>query len=197
MDPNDPAAALYKVTSNDTQFGQSWQDWVDAVNLGANFYDGDADGIYNPVDLNNNGVWDPDEDKPDIIGDEILWCVYNDGVPANQREWGSEPQGIEIKQTVFAFASSGAQGNTVFIRYRIRNTGLTADTLRDIYFCNFADADIGEIGGYGIKLTCICKDLRNAYYTYMNQPSPLDWGNNPPCFMTDMLTGPITYIPGV
>jgi hypothetical protein len=31
----------------------------------------------------------------------------------------------------------------------------------------------------------------------MNQPSPGDWGNSPPCFMIDMLTGPVSYIPGV
>ncbi len=197
MDPNDPTASLYKVSSSDIPFGQSWQDWTNAVNLGAEFYDGDHNGIYNPVDLNNNGTWDPNEDKPDIIGDETFWCVYNDGVPANQRLWGSEPQGIEIRQTIFAFAaSSGAQSNTIFIRYRIINTGLVSDTLKGVYFCNFADADIGEVNGYNQNLTGI-DTIRNADYTYMNQPSPTDWGNKPPCFMTDMLTGPVSYIPGV
>jgi hypothetical protein len=28
----------------------AWQDWKDAVDLGADFYDGDGDGVYNPVD---------------------------------------------------------------------------------------------------------------------------------------------------
>ena len=32
--------------------------------------DGDGDGIYNPVDLNGNYQWDPNEDKPDLILDE-------------------------------------------------------------------------------------------------------------------------------
>ena len=40
MDPNDPKASIYKLTSSDIPFGQSWQDWIDAVDLGADFYDG-------------------------------------------------------------------------------------------------------------------------------------------------------------
>ncbi len=58
----------------------SWQEWIFAVEIGAEFYDGDNDGIYNPVDLNSNGEWDPDEDRPDIIGDQVAWCVFNDAV---------------------------------------------------------------------------------------------------------------------
>ena len=46
MDPNNPKAKIYKVTSSDVPFGQSWQGWIDAVSLGADFYDGDGDGIY-------------------------------------------------------------------------------------------------------------------------------------------------------
>ena len=89
MDPNDPKASIYKVTaSGDIPFGQkSWQEWSDAVELGADFYDGNGDGIYDPVFLNGNNQWDPDEDKPDLILDETYWCVFNDGVPANLRRW--------------------------------------------------------------------------------------------------------------
>ena len=83
--PNDPRAQLYRVGSHDTAFGQSWQDWIDAVDLGADFYDGNVDGIYDPVDLNGNNQWDTNEDAPDLLGDETFWCVYNDGKPASQR----------------------------------------------------------------------------------------------------------------
>ncbi|MCH8035346.1 MAG: hypothetical protein IH950_16525 [Bacteroidetes bacterium] len=72
---------------NDVPFGQSWQNWIDAVDLGADFYDGDGDGIYNPVDLNSNEVWDPDEEKPNTLLDKIYWCVFNDGIPSGQRRW--------------------------------------------------------------------------------------------------------------
>jgi hypothetical protein len=191
MDPNNPLAGIYKLTSTDVPFGQSWQDWIDAVNLGADFYDGNGDGIYNPVDLNGNNQWDPDEDKPDLILDETYWCVFNDGLPANIRRWQSEPQGIEIRQTIFAEASAGALGNVVFVRYRIKNTGTVADTLKEVYFSMQADADVGDATDdlYG------CDTLRQGIYFYNNTPDA-QYGNQVPSFMMDLLTGPYSYIPG-
>jgi len=192
MDPNDPKASIYKLSVNDIPFGLSWQDWIDAVDLGADFYDGNGDGIYNPVDLNGNNQWDPDEDKPDLLLDETYWCVFNDGVPSNLRRWQSDPQGIEIRQTIFAEASTGATGNVVFVRYRIKNTGLVEDTLKDIYFSMYADADIGDANDdlYG------CDTIRQGIYYYNNTPDAI-FGNQVPAFMMDFLTEPFSYIPGV
>ncbi len=182
--PNDPRAQLYRVDVQDVPFGQSWQDWKDAVDLGADFYDGDGDGQYNPVDLNNNGQWDPNEDKPVIWGDQTIWCVYNDGVPADQRRWDqSEPLGIEIRQTVFAFAQSGIDGNFIIIKYKIRNTGLVASTLDSVYFGVWTDPDIGDPeddkGGSDIQL--------NSQFSYNDGPD-FEYGNNPPAFFTPLLS---------
>jgi len=187
-----PNAGIYKVTSSDIPFGQSWQDWIDAVDLGADFYDGNNDGIYNPVDLNGNNQWDPDEDKPDLILDETYWCVFNDGVPANQRRWMAEPQGIEVRQTIFAETSTGTTGNVVFVRYRIKNTGTVADTLKDVYLSMWADADIGNSTDdlYG------CDTIRQGVF-FFNDSTDLAYGDSVPSFMMDMLTGPHSYIPGV
>ncbi len=192
MDPNDPKASIFKLTSSDVPFGQSWQDWIDAVDLGADFYDGDGDGIYNPVDLNGNNQWDPNEDKPDLILDETYWCVFNDGRPANQRRWEEEPLGIEVRQTIFAEASAGETGNVVFVRYRIKNTGLVTDTLKDVYFSIWADADMGDATDdvFGSDT------IRQGIYFYGNQPDAF-YGNQVPSFMMNLLTGPHTYIPGV
>ncbi len=196
MSPDDTLASIYRVGADDTPFGTSWQGWKDAVELGADFYDGNNDGIYEPVDLNNNGTWDPNEDKPDMPGDESFWCVYNDGVPVSERRyWISEPQGIEVRQTIFGFATAGVLDSAVFVRYRIKNTGLLADTLKNVYFGHFADADIGEVRGFAMNLVG-CDTIRNAAYTYLSTPSPEDWGVNPPSFLTDILTGPLSYIPG-
>ncbi len=195
MAPDDTLASIYRVGKADPPFGRSWEDWRDAVDLGADFYDGNNDGVYDPVDLNNNGIWDANEDKPDMIGDESFWCVYNDGVPASERWWGSEPQGIEIRQTIFGFNSNSILDSVVFVRFRINNTGLVTDNLQNVYFGHFADVDIGEIDGY--EHTRIgCDTLRNATYGYHIGPSPQDWGNNSPCFLTDILTGPLSYIQG-
>lgn len=191
---NDPNAVLYVLRRDDEPFGQSWQDWKDAVALGADFYDGDGDGIYNPVDKNGNGVWDPDEDCPDLLGDQTVWCVYNDGKLASQRLRfvGVDPQGIEMKQTVFGFESKGALGNIMFVRYRIKNIGTAADTLKNVLFAVWADPDLGDFSDDLVGVDT----LRNAGFTYNDGPDPV-YGSNPPCFMIDYFSGPQSYIPGV
>jgi hypothetical protein len=85
----DPKNKVYTVRAQDKAFGPSWQDWVDAVSIGADFYDGDGDGVYNPVDKNGDGAWNVNEDRPDLIGDVTAWTVYNDGVPTALRRYHS------------------------------------------------------------------------------------------------------------
>jgi hypothetical protein len=75
---DDNLAKIYILKKSDPPFGESWQNWKNAVKLGADFYDGDNDGIYNPVDKNNNRKWDLNEDRPDLIGEQTAWSVYKD-----------------------------------------------------------------------------------------------------------------------
>ena len=192
-DPNNPDAQLYKLRSDDQPFGQSWQDWVDAVALGADFYDGNGDQIYDPIDLNANGIWDPDEDHPDLLGDEMLWCIYHDGVPIGQRRWNTSIiVGVNIEQSIFSYSSVPDQlGNIVFIRYRINNTGLVADELTDVYFGIWDDPDLGDAQDDLVG----CDTILASGFTY-NDGSDTQYGTNPPCFSVKTLAGPVTYIPG-
>ena len=186
--PNDPKNKLYFLRKTDQPFGQSWQEWRDAVSLGAYFYDGDNDGIYNPVDKNGNGLWDPNEDMPDILGDETIWCVYNDGVPANERIYNDvPPQGIEIRQTVFA-SNKPPLNNTVFIRYSILNTGTIASLFDSVYFLVWTDP---ELGNYLDDLVG-CDTLLNSGFTYNSGPDA-QYGLNPPAFFTTILQGPWSF----
>ncbi len=188
-------AVVYVVNSQDEPFGQSWQDWSDAVDLGADFYDGNGDSIYTPSNTNGIEGWQPDEDMPDLIGDEMVWCIYNDAVPVAQRRWNTTIQvGLEIKQSVFAFASAGAIGNLVFVRYRFAYKGLnesSPDQLDNVYFGAWADPDLGaaEDDVVGVDTT------RNAGYTYGNR-TDASYGNQVPCFMIDFFSGPRAYIAG-
>ncbi|MBK9098342.1 MAG: hypothetical protein IPM14_09565 [bacterium] len=192
---NDPNAVLYVINSQDEPFGQSWQDWSDAVALGADFVDGDGDGVYNPVDKNGNGMWDPDEDMPDLVGDELVWCVFHDGLPVAQRRWNTTIEvGIEVRQSVFAFASAGAIGNIIFVRYRMKYVGLNEsdpDQLTDVYFGAWADPDLGDATDdvVGVDVP------RNAGYTYGNGPD-INYGNQVPAFFIDFFSGPRAYIAG-
>ena len=194
---NDPDAVIYVLDREDPAFGQSWQDWKTAVDkFGADFYDGDGDGQYNPVDKNGNGEWDADEDHPDLLGDQTAWSVYNDGQPGAQRTRyaGVNPQGVEIRQTTFAFASKGALGNIMFFRYRLKNTGLVANRLDSVIFGVWADPDVGtdfENDLVGIDVS------RNAGFTYNTAGVDPAYGAAQPCFMIDFFLGPKSYIPGV
>jgi hypothetical protein len=186
---NDPKAQLYVVTTNDAPFGQSWIDWKDAVAMGANFYDGDGDGVYNPVDKNGDGKWQANEDRPDLIGDATAWCVYNDDVPSAQRTFNDvSPQGIEIRQTVFAFRSKSVTGNIIFVRYEIENKG-NQQELDSTYFTVWADPDLGTATDDKVG----CDTLLNAGYVYNAGPTDVEYGSAPPCFLIDFFQGPASY----
>ncbi|HOP50561.1 MAG TPA: hypothetical protein PK887_08065 [Ignavibacteriales bacterium] len=190
----DSKVALYILDKSDPDFGESWRDWKDAVELGAYFYDGDNDGVYDPKDKNGNGKWDPDEDRPDLLGDQTVWCVYNDGVEQAKRRFTAvEPQGIEVRQTVFGFASKGLLGNILFVRYNVVNTGMKADIIDSCLFGAWADPDLGGSSYYSNDLVG-CDVPRNAGYVYNDK---LMAGEVPLCFYMDFFQGPINYIPGV
>lgn len=192
----DPRYSIYVVNESDPPFGTSWLRWKFAVDLGADYYDGNNDGIYNPVDLNGNGVWDLTEDKPDILGDITAWCVYNDGVPIEQRRYSIQPQGIEIHQTVFAFSNwqlpSSPVNNAIFVRYRLINRGIVVDKLDSVYFSAWTDTDIGL--DYFTDLVG-CDTILNAGYVYKDTADS-HFGNSPPAHFIGLLQAPYAFIPG-
>ncbi len=193
---NDPRNQIFVLEQNKGDFNSQWDEWKEAVELGAYYYDGDGDGKYNPVDLNGNGKWDPTEDRPDLIGDATVWCVYKDSrSPALRRFNDVDPQGIEVRQSVFAFASKGIVGNMIFIRYSILNTGTVADTLDDVYFGTWADPDLGNVNDAYLDDLVGCDTTLNAGFVY-NDGDDNEWGQNPPCFLIDFFQGPVAYIPG-
>jgi hypothetical protein len=186
---------IYVVDANDPPFGEAWQIWADAVKMGADFYDGDGDNAYNPVDKDNDGQWDSNEDRPDLLGDQTAWCVFNDSRRSADRRFVEEVQrGIEVQQTMFGFRSAGLLGNILFLRYRIFNRGTTAPVFDDCYFGLWQDPDIGGGSGYTDDLVG-CDTLRNGGFTWNDGDDPT-FGANPPCNFVDFFQGPIAYIAG-
>jgi hypothetical protein len=186
-------AQIYVIDGANPPFGQDWQDWSGAVALGADYYDGNRNGLYDPVDLNGNKIWDPNEDRPDLLGDQTAWCIYTDKTPQSQRRWTDQAaRGIDIQQTVFGFRSAGPLGNMVFLRYRIINSGTVASRYDSVYFGVWADSDLGDF-----EDDLVGSDIgRNAGFTY-NDGDDNSFGSTPPCFLIDFFQGPIVYIPGV
>jgi hypothetical protein len=157
---------------------------------GADFYDGDGDGIYNPVDLNENGIWDPDEDRPDLIGNITLWTVYNDGMAPFLRRFSDvQPQNIEIQQTVYSFSNTEFDLDKAhFIRYKIINQNNS--NFDSVYFSIWADSDIGDF-----EDDLVGSDtLLQSGFTYQNKSDAV-FGADPPAFFISLLQGPQSYIP--
>jgi hypothetical protein len=189
---------IYKIYVNDnsaTPNYSDWQEYTNAVRTGAGFYDGNNDGIYDPTDLNGNNQWDANEDKPDIIGDKTTWCVYNDGMPGNQRIRfaGVNPVGLEIRQSLFGYTTTNLLGNVIFIRYELINTGKVSAVLDSVYFTSYADPDLGvdfedDLVGGDIN--------RNSTFIYNADNSDPAYGSAIPSFFVRLLEGPQTYIPG-
>jgi len=177
---------IYSVKKSDPPFGEAWSDWKNAVKLGAYYYDGDGNGIYDPIDHNRNGFWEVDEDKPGLMYDQTFFNVFSDrGNFSDPRIHYSK--GIEIKQTIFA-SSDSLLNHSVFIRYSIVNRGTVNDTLKDMVFSIYADADIG----YHKDDLTGCDTLLNSGFTYNHGPDSL-FGENPPAVFFTILQGPAKY----
>ncbi len=178
VNENSPSK-IYYVKSSDPPFSESWQNWAEAVNGGAKFYDGNGDGVYNPVDLNSNGIWDANEDAPEINGTITAWCVYNDGIPADERLFSDmHPLGIEVRQTIWTDEENPELKNVFFVRYSIYNTGTVTETLDSVYFGVWTDNDIGEfsndfVGSTPELFTGYTYDVGYDELFYLNSPTTM------------------------
>ncbi len=184
MDPDDPRARFYRVTSDDGPGSPNYVDWAQAVELGADFQD-----------LNGDGVYDPNVDAPDLLGNRVSWTVYNDGTDISIRTDGlqTDPLGLEIHQQVWAFARGDELGNVIFFRYRMIN--VTNEDIDDLIFSIWTDPDIGEatddLIGSDIDLS-----LGYCYNNGADNDGSGPYGNTPPAFGVDFFQGPVVESPG-
>lgn len=179
----DAANAIFYIVDaqEDPQGGAAYQAWADAVAQGADYVDVDGDGEY-----------DPNVDKPDFLGDKIIWCSYNDGTPASDRDrLNTAPMGIELHQHVWAFKRGDALGNVIFIRYRIINRNPEMRDINDFIFTAWVDPDLGEFSDDLIG----CDIPTSMGYIY-NDGNDAQYGGNPPAFGIDFFQGPIVESPG-
>ncbi len=134
---------------------------------------------------------------PDVAGDMMNWCVYNDAIQANHTNdaGGSLALGVEITQKTFAFNRQGALGNTVFIEYTMINK--SAQLLENMYISQWSDPDLG--GGPGFTDDLVgCDTLpdntgkpRSLGYVYNSNNNDGGYGSNPPALGFDFFRGPI------
>ncbi len=172
---DDPRYVFYVVNSSDGFGSEAYLKWADAVAQGADWVNLDGDPT----------TYDPMADRPDIIADRTVWCVYNDGTTLSKRNrLQTLPLGLEVRQQAWAFARSDALGDVVFIRYRFTNA-LQRD-IKDLIFTLWTDPDLGNANDDLIG----CDTTLSMGYIY-NDGDDDRYGGNPPAFGIDFFQGPV------
>ena len=132
---------------------------------------------------------------PDMLGDQMLWSVYNDGLPDAHTNGagGTPPLNLQVEQTTFAFERSGALGNTIFIKYKFTNKGTTP--LDSMYVAQWADPDLGgftdDLVGADTLADRTGKN-RSLGYCYNGTNRDDVYGDIPPALGFDFLKGPVS-----
>jgi hypothetical protein len=113
------------------QYELDWNEWPAAD--GAPYFDRDSNGVYNPA-----------VDIPGVKGaDQTVWFVANDLNSTNtQNLYGTQPMGIEVQFTIWAYAQEGALGNMLFKKYLLINKGTLQ--LDSMFVCQWSDVDDGN-----------------------------------------------------
>jgi hypothetical protein len=164
---SDPGYRVYKIDPNSGPGDADWDEWP--VSQGA------------PVDANGD---------PLLIGDQTLWCVYNDAEPSDHTNQAGAtlPLGIEVQQTAFAYNRTGALGNICFIKFLIINKG--ENVLDSSYVAVWSDPDLGGAGDDLVG----CDTTLSVGYCYNATNNDNVYGTTPPCVGYDFFQGPI--VPG-
>ncbi|MCX6152021.1 MAG: T9SS type A sorting domain-containing protein [Ignavibacteriales bacterium] len=95
-------------------------------------------------DKNGNGTYEPATDIPGFPGsDQTIWCVANDLNSGNTRDlYGTQPMGMELQMTYWAYNRAGALGNMFFRKYILINkSNVTYDS---VYVTLISDVDLGN-----------------------------------------------------
>ncbi len=164
--PDEARFRIYKIYRGDTT-SEDYLNWP--VEDGA------------PVDSNG---------KPLFLGDETLWAVYNDADPsAHTNNAGmTEPLGVEVQQTTFAFDREDPLGNVVFVKFKVINKG--PNTLDSTYFSLWSDPDLGGAMDDYVG----CDTGLSVGFCYNATNTDELYGSTPPCVGYDFFQGPI--VPG-
>ena len=123
--------------------------------------------------------------KPLILGDQTLWCVYNDANDAKHTYMQTKALGLEVQQTIFAFDRTGALGNVIFARFLIINKG--GNKIDSTFVSVWSDPDLGQadndLVGTDVGLS--------LGYCYNATNSDAVYGATPPAVGFDFFKGPL------
>ena len=153
------------------------------INRGDNA-DNNPDYLNWPADM---GAPVDDNGDPALLGDQMCWSVYNDADYSkhNNSAGSSQPLGIEIQQSTFAYGRTGALGKVIFMKFLIINKG--GNTLEDTYVSLWADPDLG---GSSDDLVG-CDTVLSLGFCYNDATVDNTYGTAAPAVGYDFFQGPI------
>jgi hypothetical protein len=135
-----------------------------------------------PVDIYN---------KPLMLGNQMLWTVFNDANP-NQHiaDAGSTPPlGIEIQQAVWANKRINPDSDYVnfclYLEYKLYNKGNR--TLNNMYFSIWTDPDLGGAGDDLVG----SDTLNNISFCYNSDNNDMQYDTLPPALGFKLIYGPM------
>lgn len=151
-------------------------------------------------DRNGDGIYEPDIDIPGFRGsDQTVWTVYNDlDAIKTLASFQSDPIGLEVQETSWAYERTDPLGNVIFKKVRIIYKGTASTpanaTIDSMYIVQFADPDDGffqdDFVGCDTTLSLgFVYNSKTTDPTYFNR-----FGLPPPAGGFDFLQGPI--VPG-
>jgi len=124
---------------------------------------------------------------PLMIGDRMLWSVYNDADPFHHinNAGGTDPLGIEVKHTTFAYDNGDMLDNVVFFKMQIFNRG--GNAIDSCYFSLWADPDVGSAGDDYVG----CDSMLSLGYAYNADNDDAQYSGNAPAIGYNFLQGPL------
>jgi hypothetical protein len=164
-----------------TQYETDWTEWPatgTSIDLGAPF-----------TDVNGDGKYEAAIDIPGVHGsDQTIYYVANDlDSTISNSFYGTNPLGIEVHATYWAYKQAGAIGNVYFKKYTLINKGYQYNQIDNMFVSFWADPDLGSSGDdlMGTDTTL------NLIYTYNGLSTDAVYAPEaPPCIGFSLLEGP-------
>lgn len=127
----------------------------------------------------------------EVMGDQMLFCVYNDANPQNHSAvWQTLPIGLEVQQTVWGYAQAGPMGECMFMKFKFINKGPV--DIDSAYVAIFFDPDLGEATDDFVG----CDTDLNLGFVYNGDSNDIYYGDQPPALGCDFFQGPMVPSPG-
>ena len=192
---------VYKISSTDLASydlsGEATTDLADwPTGLGAPTLDANGDQIDlldQPLGSRADRVINLEAgERPAILGDQMIWWVMNDRGNVHTST-DSDPIGLEVHGTAFAFDIPGHIGNATFYKFNLWYKGASA--LEETYISIWADVDLGNFDDdwAGSDTTL---GLGYVYNSDNFDEGSEGYGSLPPAVGFDFLQGPVVPSPG-